>query len=158
MDSHFRKRVEILIFNKEGKVLLGKVPESHGKPGFYTFAGGGIEKGQTAEDAVKAEALEELGVAFKRIVNTGRQYTSFGYTASDKHKGREKQFAGSITYMFFAEFNNIDESIYGSEGDRLDRVWASYDEATAMLQEGIRFIGMRRLEALNLARGVNLIW
>jgi len=158
MDSHFRRRVETLIFNKQGQILLGKIPDSPGKPGFYTFCGGGIEKGQTAEDAVKAEALEELGVALKNLVDSGRQFTSFGYKASEAHKVRERQYAGSITYLFYAEFSHLDESIYGCAGDKLERHWVSYNDALKLLNEGIKYVGMRRIEAINVAKQVNLVW
>ncbi len=65
--------VGVMIF-KDGKVLLGKRGGSYAV-GEYTFPGGKIEYGESMEDTVRRETLEECGVVitnirFQAVVNS----------------------------------------------------------------------------------------
>ena len=52
-----------LIFNKEGKLLLGKRgPQARNEIGKWEIPGGGIEYGEKVEDGLKREVQEELGI------------------------------------------------------------------------------------------------
>jgi mutator protein MutT len=56
----------IILYDKNKKVLLQHRAENAKRlPGYWAFFGGGIEAGETPEQAVKREALEELGYDLK---------------------------------------------------------------------------------------------
>lgn len=50
-----------LIFH-EGKVLIGKRPKGKPYPGYWEFPGGKLEAGESAEDCLRRELREELGI------------------------------------------------------------------------------------------------
>ena len=56
----------IILYDKDRKILLQhRAEDAKRLPGYWAFFGGGIEKGETPEQAVKRETLEELGYTLK---------------------------------------------------------------------------------------------
>lgn len=55
--------VSCAIIQLDNKVLIAKRGKKMSMPGKWEFPGGKIEKGETAEDSLKREILEELGVS-----------------------------------------------------------------------------------------------
>lgn len=53
----------VAIIVQEGKIAL--IKRIRGGETYYVFPGGGIEEGETPEEATKREAYEELGVHIK---------------------------------------------------------------------------------------------
>jgi 8-oxo-dGTP diphosphatase len=53
-----------LIFSKDGKVLMGKKDPKKGGvyPDLWHFPGGGVDEGETLEDASRREMMEEVGI------------------------------------------------------------------------------------------------
>ncbi|MAG52615.1 MAG: NUDIX hydrolase [Nanoarchaeota archaeon] len=52
---------DIILFDSEGKILLQhRTEDAPTLPGYWSIFGGGIEKGETPEEAVRRECLEEL--------------------------------------------------------------------------------------------------
>jgi 8-oxo-dGTP pyrophosphatase MutT (NUDIX family) len=62
-DNMAGRNVSVLILhNNESKVLLQhRTEDAPTFPDYWAFFGGGIEEGESAEQAVKTESLEELG-------------------------------------------------------------------------------------------------
>lgn len=60
-----RPTVRILLFDPEGRLLLmrGRLPSDPDSPPFWFTCGGGLEAGESVEDAARREALEETGLA-----------------------------------------------------------------------------------------------
>jgi mutator protein MutT len=56
--------VVALIRNKKGEILIGQIANSKRKPypGLWDLPGGKLEEGESAEECVKREIREELGV------------------------------------------------------------------------------------------------
>ena len=50
---------------RDGKFLICKRPENKSRGGLWEFAGGKTEPGETPEDALKRECMEELGIAIE---------------------------------------------------------------------------------------------
>ncbi|QMT31164.1 NUDIX domain-containing protein [Alysiella filiformis] len=51
-----------IVFNAHGEILLSSRPEGKAYAGYWEFAGGKIEAGETHLAALKREFFEELGV------------------------------------------------------------------------------------------------
>ncbi len=71
--------VDNIIINDDGKILLIKRSE-HEKnfPGMWGLVSGKIEWGETVEQALKREAMEEVGVEVEIVRFTGRYYDKPG--------------------------------------------------------------------------------
>lgn len=75
----------IVFVAPDGKALFLRRGPGGDHPGEWCFPGGGLEAGETAEDAAKREALEEIGAlpygeraAFDESDNgEGKTYTTF---------------------------------------------------------------------------------
>jgi len=68
-DRDYSKRdsAKAIIIDEEGKVLIVRINEEMGGAGMWDIPGGGIEKGETAEQALKREVFEETGLKIKNI-------------------------------------------------------------------------------------------
>jgi 8-oxo-dGTP diphosphatase len=73
--EYSRRAALFVLKNDKGELLLQlRDEEAPTAPGFWAFFGGGIEKGESPEEAVRREAEEELGIElldlefFKRYV------------------------------------------------------------------------------------------
>src|SRR6266849_7078471 len=54
----------LILYNNDSKILLQhRTKDAPTFPDYWAFFGGGIEEGESAEQAVKREGLEELGYA-----------------------------------------------------------------------------------------------
>ncbi len=56
----------VVIFNKKGQFLMGRRKSKHAN-GRYCLPGGWIEFGETIEQAVRREAMEETGLTLSEI-------------------------------------------------------------------------------------------
>ena len=101
-----RRRVELVIVNNKGHVLLGKNP----RHGTHQFPGGGIERG-SVNAAARREAVEETGIAVKHIRGAGRR--------PDVHMGKDLKegYDGLKTYWRMASHAGKDESTLGADND-----------------------------------------
>lgn len=57
-----RLRVAALIRNAKGEILLIQQSKGSNKPAYWLLPGGGVEFGETAEEALHRELREELGL------------------------------------------------------------------------------------------------
>ena len=57
-----------IIYNRDGKILLGLRSDNGPNPGYWEFPGGQLEKDETIEECLKREWIEELNLDIE-IVN-----------------------------------------------------------------------------------------
>ncbi len=106
---------------KNGKVLLGKRKNAHGT-GSWAFPGGHLEYGESWEDCVKREVMEETGITVKNI--------RFGTATNDIFLDEQKHYitismvcdydAGDVTIMEpdkcetweWFDWNNLPEQLF----------------------------------------------
>jgi len=87
METDFTKPrvgVSVIIFDKNGKVLVGKRKGSHGA-GLYSVPGGHIELGESYDTTCDRELLEEIGVKFSEYREWGFSQDFFEHNGIKKH-------------------------------------------------------------------------
>lgn len=132
----WRKRIEVYIL-KDDKFIIGFRKNSNDK---YLPPGGGIEKGQTLEQAATMECLEELGIRIKNpVLITKETYKvdwykmqAKGIELSDKIKNRMKTWKGQELHFMKADFDRVDKQYYGRDNDAMIPVVVSKQK---LLQE-----------------------
>jgi 8-oxo-dGTP pyrophosphatase MutT (NUDIX family) len=110
-----RKRVEVLLHNKDGRVLVGQ--KYFGKPDpVWVFPGGGIDKGETPEAAGAREAFEEVGRSSSKIKKIDVPTTSL---KKKKSLDYQHKFDRSLTTFVSGLANLQSKDLLGKGGDLL---------------------------------------
>lgn len=95
-----RQRAAIILMEDKQIALIKRIRNNHT---YYVFPGGGIESGETPEEAAVREALEELGIDVEigpcqfEIKGTGYEYYfSAVRTGGDFGNGSGEEFVAAI--------------------------------------------------------------
>lgn len=107
--------VGAIVFNPDGKILLAKSPKWHG----YMIPGGHIELGESAENALKREFKEEVGLDLYDCKLVATQECIF-----DPVFVKKKHF---IFLDFMAKTNDRDVKIDNHE--IIEYIWVKPEEA-----------------------------
>lgn len=70
-----------IIENRSKKLLIAKRKQGKSQAGLWEFPGGKIEAGETAEDCLKRELLEEMNIVIEPGVYFGTSDYVYGETA-----------------------------------------------------------------------------
>jgi len=71
--------VDVILVNEEGKIFLQKrATRMKAFPNFWGLVGGWMDWGETAEESLKREAMEEIGVEIGVIKFIGKYYDTKG--------------------------------------------------------------------------------
>ncbi len=150
-----RQRIDVVVF-KGNELVLGYSQENDQ----FRFAGGGIEDGQSMEEAVTMECLEELGVRVKDIRKVSmapfvndwsddKEKTLSNYIPTLKVFKRMQKYVGTVTTFIVAEFDQFDTSLYGKDGDSLIPVVVPVQLGKELLMESNHTITNHRMKALD---------
>lgn len=125
MEIEGRIRPKAVCICRRGEsILVASAYDSVKQETFYGPPGGGIEFGERAEDAVRREMFEELGVALRDVRLLGVLENIFTYEGASGHE---------ITFVFEASLE--DRSLYSR--DEIDGIegkhpfvarWVDLDE------------------------------
>ena len=86
------------IRNTPGQYLLCRMPENHGVyPGQWGLVGGGLENGETIEEAIRREVQEEIGLELREI--TQLFFSDDRRVKKLRDGGTEEQY---LVYLYFA--------------------------------------------------------
>jgi 8-oxo-dGTP pyrophosphatase MutT (NUDIX family) len=128
--ANVRPRVALWLHDGKGNLL---VQDDRSKGLSFKFPGGGIDPGQTVNDAAKLEALEEVGyrLASPPKAIPGIRAKTIPWRAKfleyAANKGRGK-YTASKHYHRLALAGGRDEALLGSEGDALKSSWVPIKE------------------------------
>lgn len=128
----YRERAEVLIHHK-GNVLITTNHRDDGSI-WHGLPGGGIEEGNTPEEAATREALEEVGVAVKNIRHSGEIGVKEGYSARTSKAHRAQMYRGSKTHLIEADYDGRNLEHYGHEDDTAEFTWMTPEEACKHLE------------------------
>lgn len=128
----YRKCVRIVIV-KGDKILLGK-KFIGGKFSYYEFPGGGVEEGETVEQAVVKECLEEVGVLVDNVFLLPGM--NFRYEVDYPNPARAKLYRGGEDSWCVCRFNKYDNSLFDSQDDALPYTWETLEGAVKLITDG----------------------
>lgn len=104
-EMKYRANVAAILRNSKGEIL---VCERLGMPGAWQFPQGGIDTGETREEALRRELMEEIGLVpddFEIVEQRGPYRYLFG-------EGRTKKgYHGKEQHYFLADFTSPDSRI-----------------------------------------------
>ena len=111
MSNIIQKKVAVgIITNSQGEFLLQKKDSGHKiVPLYWTFFGGGVEDGESPEEAFRREIQEELSVKLEDIV----LFKTYNFK---KEVEADNSDIEKIFFIFSARFNGTNREIRLGEG------------------------------------------
>ena len=96
----YRKNCEAYVFFSKDKV----VARDTGK-GYVEFPGGGVDEGETPEEAIQREVVEETGAVVEELQKIGVIYFDWGldWAKTEKQKERYNKYRGEEMHLFKAK-------------------------------------------------------
>ena len=132
--------VEAIIFRRnDGKIeylLLKRLPERNG---FWQPMTGGMEEGETREEALRREIMEETGVKNLVAVIEGLYYFEF----SDPNPNQE--------YVYGVEVSASEEIVFDRR-EHSEYRWCNFQEALRLLHWKENKAALRRLNKMLMQR------
>ena len=128
--KNYRKNVAGFIVNKNNKVLIVKRVNSRG--GGWQIPQGGVDEGETEEEAIMREMKEETGVNNYEILGEHSEKYAYDWPQWHQQKGGYKGQSQKIFYLFFKGEDN-DIKVDNREHD--DYKWVSVDDVVLSVQE-----------------------
>ncbi len=102
MNKHFRLCAGAIVFNREGKVFLGNRIETANDS--WQFPQGGIEEGESPEQAARRELYEETGISLVQTVYTDRKPRRYEFSAKIKEAFRQRGIFNDGQDIYFSLF------------------------------------------------------
>lgn len=131
MSKQFRLCAAAVVFNSEGKVLLGNRIETIGDA--WQFPQGGIEDGETPAEAAERELFEETGVSSVKLVYADEAPVRYEFSENIKANFRKRGIYNDGQDIYFVLFyftgNNGDINIHTKQPEFKDYKWDSLDFA-----------------------------
>lgn len=146
--NKYRKAVRAVVFDNENKVAILNVK----KYNYYKLPGGGIENGESMEEALKRECLEEIGCNIEVLEEVGR-------VLEHRNKIETDQESFCYTAKLVGEKGN--PSFVGYEiDDGFEPLWVDIDQAIKLVENSEPtsydgpFIKIRDFILLNKAKQI----
>jgi len=122
--ERYRPKVQAFLYQPDGRILASKSQSAGSglRPGNnYKFPGGGIEEGESIEDATRKELLEEAGWTTSgnpHHIGSAKIKWDEAFRQQALKKGRD--YHGEVSHFVAAPAGQRDTSKFGSEGDALE--------------------------------------
>lgn len=128
----YRKGVSALILNDKNEILLVNL-QSFDKE-YYAIPGGGIDKGETEEDAAYREIKEELNIDKEFLEEVGKSDNPLRLLfKSGKLKRDGVEYDGMERIFFGFRFKGKNEDIKCQEEEVRQYKWVAFDELNKYL-------------------------
>jgi len=128
----YRKGVSALIVNKKNEFLIVNLVSFEEK--YYAIPGGGLDNGETLEEAIYREIKEELGIDPQSLeligANKKSLKTTFKFFKIDR-QGNE--YHGSERYFFAFRFVGSDDDIQLAENEVRAYKWVPFSDLNKYL-------------------------
>lgn len=122
----YRKGVSALIQNNKKEFLIVNLMSFD--PNYYAVPGGGIENGESMEDAVYREIKEELGISKHLLKLVGKNDKPLRFEFKEIKLNRDgNSYSGSERYFFAFSFLGTNSDIRLNEEEVRDYKWVRFD-------------------------------
>lgn len=122
----FRKGVSALIVNNKGEFLLVNLKSFEDK--YFAIPGGGIDDGETPEEAIYREINEELGISKDKLELICSSDKLLGYHFKIAKIRNGIEYNGSDRYFFAFNFKGTDDDIQNDEDEVSFYKWVAYND------------------------------
>lgn len=134
--AEYRLNAGIVVFNKQGKVLICR---RKGWPDAWQFPQGGIDEGETAQEAAIRELREETSLTGLKLIKTlefGVRY-DFPSEIAKKLNYGGKSYAGQEVYwsLFYFDGDDSEINLNTAEPEFDAFRWADFEEAVKGIVE-----------------------
>lgn len=121
----YRKGVSALIINKNNELLLVNLESFKDK--YFAIPGGGVEQGETLEDAVYREIYEELDIGKRSLQLVGQSNVPIRFKFKVIKMVRDGQnYEGSERYFFGFRFVGANNEIKTKNGEVRSYKWIPF--------------------------------
>ncbi len=127
----YRKGVSALIINPKGKFLIVNLNSFEEQ--FYAIPGGGVEEGESLEEAAYREVKEELGIDAKSLELIGKGETPLQFTFKTPKVKNGVEIIGSERHFFGFKFIGDDNEIKLQEDEVRAYKWVPFVELDKFL-------------------------
>jgi putative (di)nucleoside polyphosphate hydrolase len=108
----YRPNVGVVVFNKEGKVWLGRREGTKG-PHNWQFPQGGVDEGEDLLDAARRELVEETGIESVELLGRTEGWIAYDFPPElAKAKGWTGQAQVWFAFRFTGEDAEVDLELY----------------------------------------------
>jgi mutator protein MutT len=125
----YRQSTLAIVINKDGKFLVVN-KQAYEPDKWWSFPGGGVDEGETPEQAVMRELVEEL--ESDKFEIAGKSKNEYQYEWPDEviektHKEKGKYFRGTQLTQFWVKFSGNEREVKAGDGIRAIK-WVTRDE------------------------------
>jgi putative (di)nucleoside polyphosphate hydrolase len=141
-----RPGVVAVFTNKLGQVLLF---ERTDRPGIWQFPQGGVEEGETFEDALTREVREEVGILGFKVLRKSEETTNYLWPPATLMK-KKNHYVGQEHTWFLVELDSPGPVLEAGDGSFTRFEWVSADQALERnlewkrpsMSAGLRHLGL----------------
>jgi 8-oxo-dGTP pyrophosphatase MutT (NUDIX family) len=159
-ESHklpYRQRSEVFAIDPESGEVVCRMKRSNAGGLYVELPGGGIDKGESPETAVKREAMEEAGITLKNIELVGTCRWKWPTKHKEAMTSWAEKYAGDDSYIFIAEVDTKGKPT-SEEGDawemlltksipKLRAFLESHKQNGLTVMQDCRLAALKKLEA-----------
>ena len=130
-NCYYRKNVAAIIFRKDGKVLFCERKSGNKLCKFshkWQFPQGGVDVGETSDDAVLREIQEETGLTSLEIVFKDDIYKPYNYPYQKKISNEKIEYVcGQAQKWFLLKFTGAESEIKIPSDEFVNYKWVDLD-------------------------------
>lgn len=135
--ENYRPAVGVVVFNKQGRVFLGRRSNSSG-PYQWQFPQGGIDDGETPHAAALRELQEETGILPSLVTDLGGvdDWLCYDFPADFKHSEKARGRRGQCQRWFAFLFHGTDDQVDLEADDIVEFSewrWGTLEEAHQLI-------------------------
>ena len=135
--TRFRPNVGIVLARHDGKVWLGRRADTPG-PRNWQFPQGGVDEGESLEDAARRELYEETGARSVSLLGRTEEWIAYRFPEGYRRSKAARGWLGQKQIWFAFRFTGGDSEfdLAGHHQVEFDRWrWADLDEALDSVAE-----------------------